>query len=195
VIAVMPSNADRQTLFQSENFGFQLDYEGAFEQTLRVSMMDGDNVMSNQTVYNSHPGTWGRVAVFTIGRRNNAGTMEWFIRANGAAMRNFAGGNGIAPTAATQITIGNAFFNAPEKCRILGVGLAVGSYLTDPYLDLELLDGIQSNGYLAQVGSTFTHLLNLSGGAHPGATWTAAVGATNATRNGTGGTFGTFPFR
>jgi hypothetical protein len=175
----------RQSLFFGDRFKLQFDDSNT--PTIRFSVSDsGGSLVSDIT--GTIQGDLGRFCLFSVGRRNNGGTLECFAGMNGWRWYATPGGGATAPSAGGTVHLGSGdAAGQAGEADIVAFAAMIGTY-ADPTNDLDLLDAAMEAGTLVQTGGLLTHLWTLPGATAP-SPWVDSIASISATRTGSALTY------
>jgi hypothetical protein len=175
----------RQSIFFGDRFKLQFDDSNT--PTIRFSVSDSAGSLVSDitgTIY----GSLGHFGLFSIGRRNNGGTLECFAGFNGWRHYATPGGGATAPSAGGTVHLGSGdAAGQAGEADIVAFAAMVGTY-ADPTDDLTLLDAAMEAGTLVQTGGLLTHLWTLPGATAP-SPWVDSIASISATRTGSALTY------
>jgi hypothetical protein len=170
----------RQTIFFGDRMKLQIDDSNT--PTIRFSVADSAGSLVSD-ITGTIQGDLGRFGLFSVGRRNNGGTLECFAGLNGWRWYATPGGGATAPSVGGSIHLGSGdAAGQAGEADIAAYAAMVGAY-ADPTDDLTLLDAAMDAGTLVQSGGLLTHLWTLSGVTAP-SPWVDSIATISATRTG-----------
>jgi hypothetical protein len=170
----------RQSIFFGDRMKLQFDDSNT--PTIRFSVADSAGSLVSD-ITGTIQGDLGRFGLFSVGRRNNGGTLECFAGLNGWRWYATPGGGATAPSVGGSIHLGSGdAAGQAGEADIAAYAAMVGTY-ADPTDDLTLLDAAMEAGTLVQTGGLLTHLWTLSGVTAP-SPWVDSIATISATRTG-----------